>query len=304
MLSRTLPKPRIIRFLRPLRPPNPPPQPRPFTHNTQLLLIASNTLRPQLPYLSQPTYKPPTRLISTETRAYLKDLSWQSGKWSAIIFIFFLLGGIAQTGIQMEAEERKKPTPGEWRWLTRAHLRKAREEMLAIEEQRSPIVDWPKAGSYLKECLGRLEDGKCDGKGLMAPGLGGEEVDIGGVGRAGYDVSAKSYAWKAGYFEVLMGCATAAEHLDTIVLDTRRKKVFPREVMIGPSNPDPRPTPVYMDSAPREEDCVKFYEEPEYYYMRILTTKGFGTRQKLEAVEGYANWLEYKGLNESAEELY
>ena len=174
--------------------------------------------------------------------------------------------------------------------------------MLVIEEQRGPIIDWPKVGSHLKECLGRLEDPKYDGSGLVP--AGGEEGDIAGVGKAGYEVSAKSYPWKEGYFEVLMNSAIAAEHLDTMVLDQRRGKVFPREVVVGLSNPDPRPTPVYMDSAPREEDCVSFYDPPEYYYMRILTTQGFGTRQKLEAAEGYANWLEFKGLNESAEEMY
>lgn len=180
--------------------------------------------------------------------------------------------------------------------------------MLRVQELRGAIVDWPKVGSHLKEVLGRVEDPKFDGPGIVPQGEeweGQEEfVMIAEVGKAGYDVSAKSYEWKAGYFEVLMGCATAAEHLDSMVLDKRRKTVFPREVMIGPSNPDPRPAPVYMDAAPKEEDCVKFFEPPETFYMRILTTKGFGTKQKLEAVEGYANWLEFKGLNDSATEMY
>jgi hypothetical protein len=76
--------------------------------------------------------------------------------------------------------------------------------------------------------------------------------------------------------------------------------------VVGSSNPDPRPVPHYYKDPvpPREEDCVPFYERPEVFYMRILTTKGFDTRQKLEAVEGYANYLTYKGLNESAEEMY
>lgn len=176
--------------------------------------------------------------------------------------------------------------------------------MGVVEEQTSPIVDWPKVGSHLKEVLIRLEDAKGDGKGLRARDASGEGIVIADVGKAGFDVSAKSYEWRTGYFETLLLSATAAEHLDNMVLDTRRKKVFPREVMLGPSNPDPRPTPVYMDSAPREEDCVKFYSPPETFYMKILTTEGFNTRQKLEAVEGYANWLEFKGLNGAAEEMY
>ncbi|KAK3049005.1 hypothetical protein LTR09_009659 [Extremus antarcticus] len=308
MLPRRLISPTSIHHLRPLRPPN---NTRLFTRQLPLLLISRHHPRPQLPYLSQPTPKAPiSRFISTETRAYVRDVSLQSVKWTGLIFVFMLLGGIALEGVQMETDERLQPTPAEWKFLTRQALRMARAEMRSVEEQRAPLVDWPKVGSQLKECLRRLEDRKGDGKGVVVQDAVGE-VDgegtglvIAEVGRAGFDVEAKSYEWKTGYFDALMLSATAAEHLDNIVLDTRRKKVFPQEVVIGPSNPDPRPTPVYMDTAPNEEDCVRFYEPPETFYMKILTTKGFTTRQRLDAAEGYANWLDYKGLHDSAEEMY
>ncbi|KAK5164375.1 uncharacterized protein LTR77_010071 [Saxophila tyrrhenica] len=309
MLSRRLLLPKSIHHLRPLRPPNrSPSNPRLFTQNTSLLLIARHTPRPQLPYLSQPTAKhSATRLISTETRAYVREVSLQSVKWTGIIFVFMLLGGVALEGVKMESDEREHPTPGEWKFLTRQALRMARAGTKVVEEQRAPIVDWPMVGGQVKECLKRLEDLDGDGKGLVVQGA--EAGDDGAlvipeVGRAGFDVDAKSYEWKTGYFEALMLAATAAEHLENIVLDTRRKMVFPREVVVGPSNPDARPTPVYMGTAPNEEDCVKFYEPPETFYMRMLTTKGFTTRQRLDAAEGYANWLEFKGLHESAEEMY
>lgn len=216
---------------------------------------------------------------------------------------------IALTAWHMESEERENPTPNEWGWMTRQRLRTSREEMAAIEMGRKPVIDWPLVGSAAKDALARLEDHDRDGRGLLSQG---EETDgeggilIPDVGRAGFDISSKSWEWRAGYHEVLMKCATAAEHLENMVLDKKRDKFYPKDCVVGPSYPDPRPVPHYFKDTvpPREEDCVPFYERPEAFYMRILTTKGFDTRQKLEAVEGYANYLSYKGLNESAEEMY
>ncbi|KAH9827275.1 hypothetical protein Tdes44962_MAKER09763 [Teratosphaeria destructans] len=116
-------------------------------------------------------------------------------------------------------------------------------------------------------------------------------------------MSGKSWAWRATYHEVLMLLARAAEHLDGMVLDTTRGIVFPRAVMIGPSNPDPRPVPAYMSAAPREENCVGAFDPPDLHYMHVITRGGFTTRQRLEAVAAYANWLEYKGRTERAEEV-
>lgn len=163
-------------------------------------------------------------------------------------------------------------------------------------------MDWAKVGSRMADCLSRLEDPEKEGKGLQDATEG--ETLIPGVGRAGFDVSDKSWPWRAGYFEVVMLCGRAAEHLDGMVLDTTRGMVFPRDVMIGPGNPDPRPVPPYMKAAPMEENCVVPFSAPETFYMKILTGRGFTTGQRMDAALAYANWLEFKGLNDAAEEMY
>lgn len=263
--------------------------------------------RPQLAYLAQPTKKLPYRLLSTESRTFLRDFTRQTSKSILFFGAIGVLAMVSLTAWHMESEERKNPTPAEWGWWMRELLRKSREEMAVIDEGKKPIIDWPLVGSVLKDAVKRMEDPKYEGKGLVSQTSEAEgETLIPEVGRAGFDVSGKSWEWIAGYHEVLMKSAAAAEHLEETVLDTKRDNFFPRECMVGPSNPDPRPLPRYfkMQVPPKEEDCVPFYERPEVFYMRILTTKGFDTRQKLEAVEGYANYLIYKGLNESAEEMY
>lgn len=316
MLSRSLLTPRRIPLLRPLRPPNLPqprrPHPRLFTHNSQLLLISKHNPRPQLPYLSQPAFAHPgqsnriARLISTETREAWIAQAWLTAKWIVIVWVFFFLGSVAWTGIGIEQQERQNPTPAEWRFWTRQALRHARNEGNVVKDKKGVIVDWAAVGSYLKECLRRLEDPSYDGQGLEEVGGDGEKILIPDVGKAGPDISGKSHEWRTCYFEVVMGCAAAAEHLEGTVVDRTRGKVYKADMVVGPSNPDPRPVPAFVNSglAPKEEDCEPTSLPPETYYMRVLTGKGFTTRQKLAAVDGYANWLEFKGLNDSAEEMY
>jgi hypothetical protein len=101
-----------------------------------------------------------------------------------------------------------------------------------------------------------------------------------------------------------MGAARTAEHLDGYVKDRTRSTVFPREMMIGPSNPRPRPKPHGWRDPPKEENCDPAYENPQVFYMRILTTKGFNTRQRLDAALAYADWLDFKVLTETAESMY
>nr|POF05427.1 hypothetical protein CFP56_69453 [Quercus suber] len=298
-----------IPLLRPLRPPNSltrrTPQPRLFTQNSPLLLIAPRSSRPQLPYLSQPTARSRNgafaRLITTETRSYVREQAVLALKWSAICWAFLALGTVTYIGFLLEIDERQHPTPDDWTFVTRLRFRGARAHVREDEEKRG-FIEWAIVGDLFKTCLERLEDETKDGKGLSDIIDGG--IVIPDVGRAGLDISAKSWPWRAGYFEVIMGCAKAAEHLDGMVRDSTRNMVFPVEVMIGPSNPDPRPVPPWMKSAPLEENCVTPFAAPETYYMRILTGRGFTTKQKLEAADAYANWLEYKGLVDSASEMY
>lgn len=228
---------------------------------------------------------------------------WLAAKWTVIGWTVAGLLAVVYFGYTIEVDERTNPTPDEWRFETRHALRAAR---YFRDPDNEVIVEWAKVGrSYLK-VLKRLEDGEKEGKGLQRPleMADGEEATLPGLDRNGFDITGKSWPWRAGYFEVVMGCATAAEHLDSMVLDTSRRMVFPREVMIGPSNPDPRPTPPYMNEAPLEENCVAPYAAPETFYMRVLTGRGFTTRQKLDAALAYANWLEFKGMRDAARDMY
>lgn len=315
MLSRRLVSTRRFR-LRPLRPPNAvflqANGPRLFTHNTQLLLVAQRTLpRPQLPFLASSSYQAPNtflcpnpqlaRLLSTETKQYVVEQAWLMSKWTIICATFSLLTLIIAYGYMLRREEQRQPTPEEWRLLSKIALYSARQKQRAVDEGRAAVVDWAAVWSDLSDLLARLEDPGCDGKGVVQQE--GGDLSITGAGKAGLDISTKSWPWRAGYYEVLMGCATAVEHLDGMVVDKTRGKVVPKECVVGPSNPDPRPTPNNVP-APKEENCATVWPAPETYYMRILTTKGFTTDQKLDAALSYANWLEYKRLHESAEEAY
>lgn len=266
-----------------------------------------------MPYLSQPILhrqrphplnQHMTRLLSTETKRYVKEQFWLATKWTAILWTFLFLGGMVYYGISVEKSERENPTPSEWKFLVRRTFANARASSSQQVAEQVGYIDWAAVGSRYLKVLLRLEDPNYEGKGLIEGAGQGEDIMIEGVGKAGFDVSAKSWPWRAGYFETIMGCAKAAEHVDSMVLDKTRGLVFPKAVMIGPSNPDPRPTPPYMASAPREEDCTRPFDPPETFYMRVLTGRGFTTKQRMEAASAYANWLEFKGLQESAEEMY
>lgn len=209
-------------------------------------------------------------------------------------------------GAQQEWLERKFPSPPEWSWVTRKNYRSARWNEDhgdgSLDSASSGPVDWARTGGAYRDLIKRLEDPNGDGKGLREQDEGGILVD--GVGKMGYDIEAKAEPWKRGYYEVLMGAARAAEHLDGWVRDRTRNKAFPVEVVIGPSNPNPRPVPPGALSAPREEDCEPAFEAPETYYLRVLTTKGFTEKQRMDAALGYAAWLDYKGTPESAGDVY
>ncbi|USW50558.1 hypothetical protein Slin15195_G038770 [Septoria linicola] len=296
-----------IPSLRPLRPPSS--NLRPHRTFTQL-----TPPRPQLPYLAQ-TYQRPlngpsgqlARLLSSSNRAFAKQQFVLAAKWTALGWTFLVLGGIAYFGVNIEMDERVNPTPSEWRWQTRQLLRAARVFSDQDESLKSGggIVDWAKVGSTALKLVARLEDGQNEGKGLHdLLGDGEGELLIPGVGKAGFDISEKSWPWRSGYCEALLLCAKAAEHLDGMILDTTRQLVFPKDVMTGPSNPDPRPTPPYMKAAPREEDCIRPYPAPETFYLKVITGKGFTTGQQLDAALAYANWLEFQGTNDAAMEMY
>ncbi len=281
---------RRIPLLRPLRPPN-----RFFTR----LPLA----RPQLPFLSSSRTRKQFRFLTTETKQWIRAEVWRGSKWTATIWTFIILVSVMVFGLQQEVAERQFPTPHEWSFFSRVNFRSAKiDESLDEDEETRSAVDWASLSCYWTRLLQRLEDPNVDGAGLIEQDEGGILVE--GIGKTGYDITNKSEPWCRGYYQVLMGTAKTAEHLDGWVRDKTRKIAFPAQVVIGPSNPNPKPVTPGAQSAPREEDCEPAFDPPETFYMRILTTKGFTTKQRLDAALAYAEWLDYKGATSTALDMY
>ncbi|KAJ9328303.1 hypothetical protein DTO027B5_1798 [Paecilomyces variotii] len=310
---------RISPFARPWGHPRPPsshipPRPRPFTTKFPLLLVSPPLTRPQLPFLSPISSSrslPPlsthlrqhfARLISTETRDYYKRRLGRGLRIGLTFYAILLLFHLVKLGIYQETIEHKWPTPPEWSLKSRWCLRTA-QALQHPEEIGKLITDWPLVYGYLRELLGRLENTEGEGQGIREQGDGGILVD--GVGKTGYDISDKTEPWRRGYFQALMGLARAAENLEGWVTDWNLHISAPAEYVVGPSNPRPKPLPPGRKGVVlREEDCEPAAESPAVFYMKILTTKGFDTRQRLDAALAYADWLDYKGLTDTAKDMY
>ncbi|KAK5626805.1 hypothetical protein RRF57_002520 [Xylaria bambusicola] len=258
--------------------------------------------RPQLPFLSTPLAKNHQfRYLTTERKRWLVYEVYLAFKYTAYFWAIVGFSVIAYWSVQQEWLERKYPTPHEWGFLTRLRFRIAkwgpdRTDWVGVE------TDWVVIGEYAKNVIERLEDRKIEGAGVEDLMEGGIWID--GIGNSGYDITAKSEPWRRGYYEALMLAAKAAEQLDDHVLDTTRRLVFPASTVIGPSNPNPKPIPAGAETAPREENCERAFEEPETFYMRVLTTRGFSSRQKMDAALAYASWLDFKQVPEAAIRMY
>jgi hypothetical protein len=211
-----------------------------------------------------------------------------------------ILYEIIKIGVYQEELEHKWPTPPEWSWKSRWCLRAA-AAWQHPEEIGKLLSDWPMVAGYLRELLMRLEDVETDGKGIVEQEDGG--IFIESVGRTGYDVTAKSEPWRRGYFQALMGAAKAAENLEGWLTDRVQRVSAPAEYFVGPSNPRPKPVPK-KQKVPLEENSEPASPSPEVFYMKILTTRGFDTRQKVEAALAYADYLDYKGLQSTAADMY
>lgn len=208
---------------------------------------------------------------------------------------------LIKTGIYQEEIEHKWPTPQEWGWRSRWALRSA----IALqhpEEIGQVKIQWQNVYGYLKDLLERLEDPKGEGKGIQEQTDGGILID--GVGKLGYDVSMKTEPWRRGYFQCLINSAKAAEHLDGFMTDWKQRMTAQAEYVHGPSNPNAKTLPGRTNVVMREEDSTPTAPPPEVFYMKILTTKGFTARQKIDAALAYADWLNYKGLGSTARDMY
>ena len=313
------PTSRLVSSSRLLRPPRSAKQlarHRLFTQNSQLLLVSGLSPRPQLPFLHPPTgnrYSPSparsqfqiqlSRLITTERKLFIKDVLWKATKWNFYGWAGLLLLGLMIFGLENEFLERRYPSPSEWSMRSRILYRNAHSKEHP-DPNGTDLADWTSVGSWYRKLLGRLEDPSVDGRDLR-PILQEEgDIYVAGLGRAGLDVSSKSEPWRRGYYACLMGAAKASENRDGWVSDITRDIAFPPEVVIGPSNPRPKPVSYGTPPAPLEENCSPAFEPAETYYTKILTTQGFDTRQRLDAALAYADWLEFKGLSSTAKEMY
>ena len=216
--------------------------------------------------------------------------------WAGLLLLYMMA-----FGFQNEILERRFPSPSEWTMKSRVFYRQVNSKQ---GPDLNDFIDWTSAGNGYCKLLRRLEDPSIDGRDLQ-PILQEEgDIFVAGLGRAGLDISSKSEPWRRGYYACLIGAAKVSENRDGWVLDTTRNIAFPPEVVIGPSNPRPKPVPYGTASGPLEENCVPAFEPAEMYYMKVLTTKGFNTRQRLDAALAYADWLHFKGLSSTAEEMY
>ncbi|KAI1809897.1 hypothetical protein GGS20DRAFT_244381 [Poronia punctata] len=256
--------------------------------------------RPQLPFLSTPLAgNHQFRYLTTDRKRWLVYEVFRGFKFTVYFWAIVGCSVIAYWSVQQEWLERRYPTPHEWGFITRLRFRLAK---WGPDRTDWPETDWVVIGEYAKNVIERLEDKNIEGAGLLPLVEGGMWID--GIGESGYDITAKSEPWRRGYFEALMLGAKAAEQLDDHVVDTTRHLVFPASTVVGPSNPNPRPIPFGAERAPREEDCERAYDEPEKFYMRILTTRGFSSRQKMDAALAYASWMDFKAVPDAAMKMY
>ena len=290
------------------------PHSRLFTHDAQLLLISGPRFRPQLPFLYPATAGRASqtvsrnrfqiqlaRLLTTERKFFIKDQAILVGKYTVMIYVALGLINMISFGITSELTDREYPHPPEWTFWTRVRWR----DIKRMEEPREDTgdSDWAAVGDGYLQLLKRLEDPMLDGADIQ-PLLQEGDVYIEGVGKTGLDVSAKSEPWRRGYHQCLMGLASAAEKREGWVKDTTRGIAFPPEHVIGPSNPNSIPVGPGSPPAPLEQNCEPAFDSPATYYMKILTTYGFTNRQRLDAALAYADWLNFKGLPSTAEDMY
>lgn len=222
------------------------------------------------------------------------------GKWTFYGTIISVLGMTWCFLATHELAEHEFPTPTEWSQITRFKYHSAKG-LERPESHRHNITEWGITANAHRKLLLRLEDPEIDGKGLVVQAEGSVSVPL--EGPMGYDVSSKSYAWKRGYYESLMGWAKCAEHLDGKVQDLSRHHIFEKEYMIGPSNPNPKPCPPWRYSAPLEENCIPAEKSPEEFYHKILTTKGFTRKQRFDAALACGDWFDFKEQYAEAEDM-
>ncbi|KAF1948574.1 hypothetical protein CC80DRAFT_485987 [Byssothecium circinans] len=286
------------------------PCPRRFSHKPPRLLLVSHRTspRPQLPFLyPSGAYFSNAQLsrlfsISANQKKFIKETARETVRWTIIIWIVTTSFTISSYGILSERQERAFPSPHEWSAITRFRFRRGKWWQVPENNEEEGFPNWARVYDELERTLRRLENPNKDGAGLVEQEEGGLLVP--GVGKAGYDLTAKSEEWRQGYYEVLMGMATAAERLEGWVTTKSRRNVWAPELVLSPTNPRPKATLPGMPVLPPEEERIPASDVPETFYLKIITSKGFTTSQRLHAALGYADWLAFKKLPDSADEMY
>lgn len=286
------------------------PYPRQFSyrHPRQFLVANQASSRPQLPFL----YPSGQHLsngqllrlfsISANHKKFIKETAKLSVRYTLLIFVLTSCFSVASLGILSEQQERAFPSPHEWSLITRFRFRRGKWWQVPEHNEEEGFPNWARVYSELQYALDRLEDPSKDGAGVVEQEEGG--ILVPGLGKAGFDISEKSDEWRQGYYEVLMGMATAAERLEGWVTDKRRRNVWAPEFVASSTNKRPKAVLPGMPEVPDEEHREPAAAPPETFYLKVITSKGFTTYQRLSAALGYADWLTFKKLPDSAEEMY
>ncbi|KAF2192606.1 hypothetical protein K469DRAFT_717169 [Zopfia rhizophila CBS 207.26] len=304
---------RINPARRTLRPPDPsskPPVPRQFSHKPPRLLLVSHAApRPQLPFLYPSSALSHGQLqifrflsISSTQKKFIKETARLTVKFTVVFWLISTCLSVASLGILSERQERAFPSPHEWSLYTRFRFRRGKWWEIPENNEDEGFPNWARLYAEYDIALKRLEHPNKDGAGLVEQEEGGLLAH--GVGMAGFDLTAKSEEWRQGYYEVLMGMARASERLEGWVTDSKKNNAWAPEFIASPSNPRPKIPPPGVPLPPNESEQRPIAVPPEAFYLKILTSKGFTTYQRLTAALGYADWLSFKDLPDSAEETY
>jgi hypothetical protein len=286
------------------------PCPRQFSnkHPRQFLVAHQGSPRPQLPFLypsgSHLSSAQLSRLfsISSNHKKFIKETAKLSVRYSILIFLVTSCFSIASLGVLSEQQERAFPSPHEWSLITRFRFRRGKWWQVPENNEEEGFPNWARIYAELQYAMNRLENPDKDGAGIVEQEEGG--ILVPGVGKAGFDISAKSEEWRQGYYEVLMGMASAAERLEGWVTTKWRRNIWAPEFVASPTNKRPKAVLPGMPEVPDEDVRIPAADAPEVFYLKIITSKGFTTYQRLSAALGYADYLSFKKLPDSAEEMY
>ncbi|PHH54593.1 hypothetical protein CFIMG_003396RAa [Ceratocystis fimbriata CBS 114723] len=258
------------------------------------LLSSFTSGRPTAPFLSA---------HSRQLRAYFTVKKRKFRQHEIKLFFRFAAGWLgflvivvpaATMALKQYQVDHLVPVPSEW--------------STTLSTERKHIMDLLEPGAIgsngqalrvfasVCSCLDMLESWEWDGEGVQTqPHI----IKKYGLLAAGLDVSMKSEEWRREYYTLLMSAARAAEYVPYYSWDTRTNSFINPTLITTPENPDPPCRRRHY-----HEDCVESFIVPENFYRKIMTTKGFNEKQKLDAMLLCATFLDFKGRSSEAEEIF